>query len=43
MTKYSITITKTAQKQLNKLPNQIADSLIEVILSLSNIQDLLDI
>lgn len=35
MTKYSITITKTAQKQLNKLPDQIAESLIEVIKNLA--------
>ena len=35
MTKYSITITKTAQKQLNKLPNQIADPLIDTILNLA--------
>lgn len=35
MTKYSITITKTAQKQLNKLPDQIAESLIEIIKNLA--------
>ncbi len=35
MAKYSIKITKTAQKQLDKLAQQVADTLIEVILSLA--------
>lgn len=36
MVKYSIFITKTAQKQLNKLPPQVANSLIEVIQNLAH-------
>lgn len=35
MTVFKVLITKTAQKQLDKLPRQIADSLIEVILKLA--------
>ena len=35
MTVFKILITKTAQKQLDKLPRQTADSLIEVILKLA--------
>ena len=35
MTVFKILITKTAQKQLDKLPRQISDSLIEVILKLA--------
>jgi len=35
MTVFKILITKTAQKQLDKLPRQIAGSLIEVILKLA--------
>lgn len=36
MNKYSISITKTAQKQLDKLPQHIAESLIKIILELAN-------
>ncbi len=35
MDKYHIIISSTAQKKLNKLPNQIADPLIKTILSLA--------
>lgn len=35
MTVFKVLITKTPQKQLDKLPRQIADSLIEVILKLA--------
>ena len=33
--KYTITITKTAQRQLDKLPEQVSAQLIDLILSLS--------
>jgi len=36
MPKYSILITKTAQKQLDKLPDDVADILIEAILELAD-------
>ena len=36
MPKYSIFITKTAQKQLDKLPDDVADILIEAILELAD-------
>lgn len=35
MDKFHIIISKTAQKKLNKLPDQIADSIINMILSLA--------
>ena len=35
MAAYKILITKTAQKQLDKFPQQIADPLIKVILNLA--------
>jgi mRNA interferase RelE/StbE len=38
MPEYTITITKTAQKQLDKLPDNIADVLIEVIQQLARNQ-----
>lgn len=31
MANYTVVLTKTAQKQLDKLPNQIADSLLDTI------------
>jgi hypothetical protein len=43
MPDYSILITKTAQKQLDKLPISIAENLITVIKSLAKIHDHLDI
>ena len=36
MAKYQILIRKTAQKQLDKLPNQVAEDLIEVIIKLAD-------
>lgn len=36
MPDYSITITKTAQKQLDKLPKNISDTLIEAIQQLAS-------
>ncbi|MFN0175801.1 MAG: type II toxin-antitoxin system RelE family toxin [Saprospiraceae bacterium] len=36
MPKYSIFITKTAQKQLDKLPDDVADILIEAIQELAD-------
>lgn len=36
MPEYSVTISKTAQKQLDKLADNIANPLIEVIQSLAN-------
>ncbi len=36
MPKYTIVITKTAQKQLDKLPDSIANLLIETISSLGD-------
>lgn len=36
MPKYTITITRTAQKQLDKLPDEIADQLINIIASLAD-------
>lgn len=36
MPKYTVTISKTAQKQLDKLPDNIANPLIKVIQSLAN-------
>jgi mRNA interferase RelE/StbE len=35
MPEYQIQITKTAQKQLDKLPEQVGNTLIEAILDLS--------
>jgi mRNA interferase RelE/StbE len=36
MPKYSINITRTAQKQLDKLPDHVTEPLIRAILSLAN-------
>ena len=36
MLKYTITLSKTAQKQLDKLPNNISDVLIDAIQPLAN-------
>ena len=36
MPKYSITISRTAQKQLDKLPNTIANRLIDAIWALAD-------
>ncbi|NTW31845.1 MAG: type II toxin-antitoxin system RelE/ParE family toxin [Bacteroidetes bacterium] len=35
MHKYSVVITKTARKQLDKLPDNISEKLLDVIISLS--------
>lgn len=35
MPDYTILITKTAQKQLNKLPNEVAEMLLKVIQTLA--------
>ncbi len=36
MVKYTITISKSAQKELDKLPDAIAENLLEAILGLAN-------
>jgi len=36
MPKYSVLITKTAQKQLDKLSDEVADTLLEALLELAN-------
>lgn len=36
MTEYTIVLTKTAQKQLDKLPDQVADILLDAIEELAN-------
>ena len=36
MADYKVVLTKTAQKQLDKLPDQIADTLLEAINRLAN-------
>ena len=35
MPTYKVTLTKTAQKQLEKLPNSVSEDLLKTILSLS--------
>ena len=36
MAKYTLTITKSAQKELDKLPDSIAENLFEAMLSLAD-------
>ena len=36
MPKYSVLITKTAQKQFDKLSDEVADSLLEALIELAN-------